>query len=111
MSNKDLTYRPPRSAKSKVAGTSPQGDSGLPDEIEIQVDCTVKDSAAHGTQSSVQSAGDIVLRDARTGNDCEFISHNPVSATAFPLLPGVTETGVKKDLVLLLDRPRVGQTI
>jgi len=63
VSNKDLTYRPARSAKSKVAGTNRQGDSGLPDESEIQVDCAVKDSAAHGTQSSVQGAGDIVLPD------------------------------------------------
>ena len=61
MSNKDLTYRPARSAKSKVAGTNRQGDSGLPDESEIQVDCTVKGSAAHGTQSLVQGAGDVVL--------------------------------------------------
>lgn len=80
MSNKDLTYRPPRYAKTKATETNPKGDSGLPEESEIQVECPVEDSAAHGIRSSTQNAGDIVLR-AEFGPARENTAHRRETKT------------------------------
>ncbi|KAK5401667.1 hypothetical protein LTR06_011031 [Exophiala xenobiotica] len=55
MSNKDLTYRPPKSAKDKTTGPRPMSDSGPSETGEVQF--PFADSAANETQgSSVQNA-------------------------------------------------------
>ncbi|KIW79860.1 hypothetical protein Z517_06475 [Fonsecaea pedrosoi CBS 271.37] len=56
MSRKDLSYRPPKSAKAKTTDFSSKSDSGPPETGEVHF--SVENSAANDTQSSsVQSAG------------------------------------------------------
>ncbi|KAJ9503197.1 hypothetical protein H2202_001351 [Exophiala xenobiotica] len=55
MSSKDLTYRPPKSAKDKTTDPRPMSDSGPPETGEVQF--SFADSAANETKwSSVQNA-------------------------------------------------------
>ena len=56
MSSKDLSYRPPKSAKAKTTEPPTMSDSGPPETSEVHF--SVEHSAAHETQwSSVQNAG------------------------------------------------------
>ncbi|EXJ56205.1 uncharacterized protein A1O5_12661 [Cladophialophora psammophila CBS 110553] len=71
VSRKDLSYRPPRSAKATKKEPSSTGDSSLPENSAIRANVSVGNSTAHGAQSSVLDANDLVLQDQNAGVDPE----------------------------------------
>ncbi|MCJ1477240.1 hypothetical protein MMC13_005911 [Lambiella insularis] len=74
VSGRDLSYRPPKSAKAKAAELSTTGHSDPLENGETQVGLSIDNSAARGTQSSVQNAGAIVEQDKNVGVDQEASS-------------------------------------